>query len=327
MIINQKSGSVQAELEYHNPQNYLKVILSNYYLFYSEARIGMVKLLRSEYDRLTSEHPKNIYAQKIVFLEIYSKLIQVAEDYSLLSRILMEPKRVVDIYMNSDNGDIRKFYRLARRGLSKNQIMKIQGLDKLGSYASSITRLSEKEELNKLIASTVSGVSDNTKMLANIFLDELDKKSGPIDVYDSIKHGLKLVLPTPLSKRLWPFMDEESVNIMHRVRTDNAGHEFIVLGGIECISKELLDSMQHNIEFFSSEISQICQMRLLVDADFRFFIRTIRLYVTAYNIEHGFEPGKRMACPCGSSKNYKQCCLEFRSIYESTNFGKLLGLS
>jgi hypothetical protein len=164
-------------------------------------------------------------------------------------------------------------------------------------------------------------------MLAKLYIEEVkDEKgkihlnqAGPIDVYNGIKHGFKLVHPTKLTKSIWKGSGDSTVDVMHQVILDEStGQKMIGLGGFGSLNQEVIDSIMFNIDHFSAELRLMCEMRLWSDKDPMFIIKRFRLTKTDDELKKN-RAGVNDPCPCGSGLKYKKCCELFRYENEHTD--------
>lgn len=327
-----KTPEVEQALILHSPENYLKVILENYFLYNSYARSDIAKILQEKWQEARKSNPQSYAVQKNIFLEIYSKYIQVTEDLALVGRLLLLRSKTlssVEIYMESDNSDTLSFYKSARSGFSDAQLSKIMGVDKLRHFIKSAQHLSSDEikHYDYIIDESIKIERNNFMMLAKIYIEEAKDEdravkliqAGPIDVYNGIKHGFKLVHPTKLTKSIWKDIGEETVEVMHQVIVDKTtGQKLIGVGGFESANEELVEHIMYNIETFSQTLHSMCELRLWTDKDPMFVIKKFRLTKTEEELKKR-KIGVNEKCPCGSGMKFKKCCKLFKDEYEKSD--------
>lgn len=318
-------------LKGHTSKNYLQLILQNTYLYNGVARSDVAAVLQEKLEKLMTESIEITAAKKNLFLEIYSKYIQVAEDLALLGLLLLsEPdlSKVVDTYIEGNNSQILGFYKQAHKGFSRDQIIKILGMNKLIDYVKGNKQRFTKEEmdnLNWVIDESVKVEKGNLQMLGKLFIEEaVDegqvtlRQGGTVDVYNGIKHGFKLIQPTKLAKSLWPQTNKETVEVMHQVLVDNdTDQKIISVGGFTSLDKNLVDSIIFNINNFSDELKHFSEMRLLCEKDIQMVIKILRLTITDEKIKNGAKGEVNKPCLCGSGIKYKKCCRAYE--YEHKN--------
>ncbi len=326
----EKTEEAKKALELHNSSNYLKIILENYFLYNSYARADIAKLLNDHLQTIRKNGAQSKAVQKNIFLEIYSKYIQVSEDLALVGNLLLNSKNKeinsLSIYMESNNSDILSFYKRAYAGFSDKEIKKIMGIDKLFEYIKSAQHLSKEEIVSyeSIISESIKIEKNNLKMLAKLYIEEFKNEkgdnqliqAGPIDVYNGIKHGYKVVYPTKLAKSLWTQITEDSVDVMHQVVEDEStGQKIIILGGFGEINDDIINSIMFNIEHFSEELHLMCEIRLWSEKDPMFVIKRFRLTKTEEELKKK-KINVNDKCPCGSGIKYKRCCKFFKYEYD-----------
>lgn len=166
------------------------------------------------------------------------------------------------------------------------------------------------------------------RKLANINVEEVIdntgkktiEQAGTIHVYNGIKHGFKVVYATPMASKMWPFLSDSTVDVMHRTIIDEeTGQKIIALGGFGSMSDEIIESMMHNVEAYSDTIRKMCELRLWADKDPMFVIKRLRLGKTNSELKVGKKVGPNDKCPCGSNKKYKKCCQFFEYEYNKSD--------
>lgn len=327
-----KTDEVKQALALHTPENYLKVILQNYFLYNAVARADMAQILDEKWRQVRKTDPRSVAVQKNIFLEIYSKLIQVSEDLALIGMMFLygnTTRQAFEIFMEGTNAQIMSFYKMAYVGFGDKQMVKIMGLDKLQHYISSNKKALGKDEIKDyeyIISESIKIERKNLQMLARINIEEIEQdgkkelqQGGPIHVYNGVKHGFKVVYNTPLAKKLWPELNDETVDVMHRVLLDTAsGQKIISIGGFGKMDEKIVEHIKHNINIYSEQIQHICEMRLWGDKDIKFVIQRLRLSKAEEEMKKR-KIGVNEICPCGSEHKFKKCCKLFKEIYEKSD--------
>lgn len=334
-----KTKEVIKALELHSMENYSKIILTNYFLYNSFARADIAKILYEQLKNIQKNKSQSLSVQKNIILEIYSKYFQVTEDLALVGCMLLYSNKSnspVHIYMESDNSDILNFYRCAYKGFTDGEISKIMGIDKLRHYIRSASHLGKKEVniYNEIINKSIKIERNNFKMLAKLYIEETKdikgqvhlNQAGPIDVYNNIKHGFKLVHSTRLSRSIWKNISENSINVMHRVVLDqSSGQKIIALGGFGSMNTKIIESIIYNIEHFANTLHSICEIRLWFEKDPMFVIKRFRLTKTE-EILKTKKISVNDKCPCESEIKYKKCCRLFKFEFDHTDSYSLVDL-
>ena len=119
------SNQDQEHFSKHTNENIQKIILENYLIYNYQARSGIADLLYEEYKKIKKESPLHYAALQNLFLEIYSKFIQISEDCALVGLLLLDQKSTIKIFMESNNSHIFNFYKKASQGFTNNEIIKI----------------------------------------------------------------------------------------------------------------------------------------------------------------------------------------------------------
>lgn len=317
-------------LKNHSPDNYKTVILQNYYLYNHRARLDVANVLYDKLVDLKKNHPGQLAAQKTLFLEIFSKYMQIVEDLALISLMLLDEsstKQAYEIYMETKNPGIEGFYKRAYIGFSEDEILKILGLHKIKQYIDSSRDRFNPEEVNNhynLLNETIKIEINNMKMLAKLYLEEVTidgkvtlKTSGTVDLYNSVKHAFRLVHPTPLTKTIWKDIKQDSVEAMHKlIIDDKAKTKIISIGGFENVDDALINNIMTNTNLYSEEIKNVSEFALWARKDPMFVIKKLRLLKTRTEIENKKTVGRNEPCLCGSGIKYKKCCDEFEYEYD-----------
>jgi len=320
-------------ITFHTEENYKRLILQNYFLYNHRARRDIAIILYDRYQKEIKEHPTHIAANKNIFSEIYSKLIQVSEDLALVCMILLKQRTPLQVYMESDNGDIKNFYVSAFKGFSDKEMIRMLGFERVYQYIESNAKLAseEKQNLKNIINQAITIEKNNLKILGNIYIDQLSpttnnlEQGGPIDVYNSIKHGYKAVYPTKIAKIFWKEINEKSYDMMHQLLDDETtGKKIVRVGGFKEITTELVESIMHNIQFYSDSLFSICETALLSEKKVNLIIGKLRLAVTDEKIKNGQKIKHFEKCLCGSGKHYNKCCDLFRNNSSYLNMLKEL---
>lgn len=328
--VNWKNNTAEAirDMALHSEENYLHLILQNYLIYNSKARSDIANLLFWKYKEEKKANPEHIAALHTLFSEIYAKYIQVTEDLALIGLILLKLRPVVDTFMESNSNNILDFYERAHKGFSKKEVCRMIGFEKMMEWVKSDNKLKseERQNIQNALDDTITTTQKNLKNLAGLYLDKdalSDGKyiqGGVIDVYNSIKHGYKLVHPTKLAKKMWKLLTDEALQFMHRVIYDESSDKkFVMLGGFEKIDDNLIEHIMLNIKFFSDFMYHVCQTKLLSDTNPDYLLKKLRLLITKAKISKGLLIKHYHLCPCGSHIKYKKCCALFDNVYSDVN--------
>lgn len=328
-------------LSFHTPDNYLEVIIQNFYLYNWRARLDIAEVLYEKWLDMRENQKEALAGQKNIFLEIYAKFFQISEDLALIGMMLLYNSKSEPGYLkfiDGDNKDLFAFYKMAQGGFGKKQIMKILGLDKIQNYISNNkSRLGklELENYTKIFEDTVQIEIDNFKMLSRLFVssdaNETDlnvtpEQSGTYKAYNTVKHGFKLIHPTPLAKKLWLKIDEESVNVLHEGLADEtSGKNLMALGGFDKVDEPIVEHIMKNIQYYADSIHTICEMWLSSKKSPEFVLKRLRLFNTKEKLSGGQKIKVNEMCLCGSGIKYKKCCKAFEYEFRNMDFQNFLG--
>ena len=318
-------------LSLHNPENYLTVIIQNYYYYNWRARLDVAETLYEKWIYMRKNYPATLASQKNLFLEIYSKFFQVCEDLALIGTMLLYDSKTSPAYLkfvDGKNSDISAFYKMAHDGFSDQQLLRIMGLDRLDHFIKSNKMKlgqSELENYSFILKESIKTEAKNLKMNARLFLveaaDESSKKklieSGTYKVHNSIKHGFKLIHPTNLALQLWEKIEADTVNVIHEGLSDEtSGKTLMSLGGFGQMDENITDHIMNNLRHYSDEIHLMCEMWLAGRKNPMFLINRLRFYLTKDKQKKGEKVGVNQHCLCGSGIKYKKCCKKFEYEYK-----------
>jgi hypothetical protein len=312
-----KKGEYISHWVASTPQNFEWIIWDSISAYNYRAQLDIADLLFNQYVTLSKSFPPSNPLIKNICLRILQLYFETVDQFALVClAVLNKPsKKVLETYLETRYPGTMKFFKRGiRQKISNKEIKKIWGLDTLEKAR--VTNVKAKKKITMIIKNVIEKTKKNLRLWGQAYLED-DKQTGrtycsaPLKGSFAIKHGFKLVNPSPLAKEIWKFdkLDDDKPIVMQEVveitRQDTGEcKELIRVGRLvrdngDRLSKSVRKLVEH-IEFFSKEIEIISTIQKGIIND--------PFFVIGYFAKAGLiKFGRNEACPCGSGKKFKKC--------------------
>lgn len=296
------------------PKNYEKVIWASIYEYNYRAQLDIGTLLFNRLLELKSQNKQESSLAKNIALRMLQLFFEVSDQLALVYMCVIEKNKrpVFETYVQGSNVKTKDFFSRCIRGkITKNEILKIWGLDKLNVKI--IKDYAMRTKMQTVINDTVKKGKKNLKLYGNSYTEQ-NKETKKAHYSSSllgafaVKHGYKQITPNDLSSRIWTFNKSEPTIMQEIVEITikgiNETKKVIKAGSlfnsknrdIEDICRRILN----HISFMSNEIKTIALIQnSLIDDQFG--------ALTLMSKNGILKIGRNDPCPCQSNLKWKKC--------------------
>lgn len=309
----------------HNPDNYLKSILESIENYNAYERLDISNWLFEGYKK-TKGVPEKAASRKAIFLEIISKWMQLFEDLAIVclmfagGTIKADGKPLIDtsklpfeIFNYVSNKTILKFYKIAKKGLSKESIAKIYAF-KMAEDLLKEGIISDKEYpyFKVQIYDSIESAQENFNKVARVYSRRKTHKDHGygtlVKTYFSTKHGFKVLQNTQTTKILWDVKDSDVV-LVKEVHYLKSGRKIMRVGLYEELQDKDIETLLNQMKGWSDVINEIVGAHLRRIENPNFLVPMVRKLKTEEILKSTkIKLSRNDPCPCESDLKYKKCC-------------------